>query len=335
MSHASRETPRITVLGGGAWGTVLSLLALRAGAEVRQLVRGEANADRLRHDRVNQAHLPGVRLPPALRIESDMAAALAGATFVLVAVPSLAVRPTLVALAPYWSPATALILCSKGVEPEGFRRLSQVAEETLPHARVAVLSGPNLAHEIATGKPTATTVASTDATLAASVQSVLNQPSFRVYTSTDVVGVEAAAALKNVIALAAGMSDGLALGDNAKATIITRGLAELVRLGTFLGGSVNTFYGLAGLGDLVATCTSGRSRNVQAGVMLAGGTTLAELESSRLTAEGIPTVLAVHRMLQRTPLELPISQQVYDVIYAGASPEQAIHALMRREPRAE
>ncbi len=335
MSHASRHKPTVVVLGAGAWGTVLALLAHQAGGQVRLWARRADHAESMRRDRRNADRLAGVPLPADLHIDHDLEAVLEGADLTLVAVPSLTVRPLLRAL-PAATPATgALVLCSKGIEPEGFRRLSQVVAEERPEARVAVLSGPNLASEIAVGKPTAATVASADAALAQAVQGALAQSTFRVYTSTDVVGVEVGAALKNVIALAAGMSDGLQLGENAKATIITRGLAEVARLGTFLGGEPRTFYGLTGLGDMIATCSSRASRNHQAGVRIAEGASLQQLEDSGATTEGIPTVLAVHGMLERAGLVLPIAHEVYQVVYRGKSPGAAIRALMEREPRAE
>lgn len=268
-----------------------------------------------------------------------MRRALDGAELALLAVPVRALRELLRTLAPLRTASAAgalpLVSCSKGIEIETFSRLSQVIDSELPGAPVAVLSGPNLASEIADGKAAATTVASTVPGLAETAQAMLQQPSFRVYTSRDVVGVEVGGALKNVIALAAGMSDGLGLGDNAKAGIITRGLAEIVRFGEAQGGEAKTLYGLSGLGDLVATCASERSRNHTAGWRLARGATLEELKAENLTAEGIPTAKALKQHSGESSVELPICNEVYNVVYDGKPARAALFDLMTRERRAE
>lgn len=320
------------MLGAGAWGTVLGLLLLEAGHEVRIWARRKAHARAMRAAGHNASYLPGVPLPPALGITAELAEALDGAELALVAVPSRGVRALAERLP---APPPPLVLASKGIEPERFLRLSQVVEEVRPRARLAVLSGPNLAAEIAAGKPAGATVASHDAGLATRVQALFGDTRFRLYTASDVIGVEVGGAMKNVIALAAGMSDGLGLGDNAKAAIITRGLAELVRLGTSVGGEPQTFYGLAGVGDLVATCTSVQSRNHLAGERLAHGATLAEIEASHLTAEGIPTVAAIHLKALETGIDLPISSEVYRVVYEGKPVGAAVWALMERKAKAE
>lgn len=331
MSRTSPGAP-IAVLGAGAWGTVLAHLLARAGARVRLWARRPEHAEALRRERENADYLPGLPLADGIDPTAALDAALAGAEFAVVAVPSRQLRPLLAATA---APLPPLLLAAKGIEAERFLRLSQVVQEVRPGTPVAVLSGPNLAAEIAAGKPAAATVASSDAALARRVQAALAAPPFRVYTSTDVVGVELAGAFKNVIALAAGMSDGLGLGDNTKAVLVTRGLAELVRLGTALGGDLRTFYGLAGLGDLVATSASAQSRNHLAGERFARGATRAEVEGSGLTAEGIPTALAVHRKTLETGLDLPISSEVYRVVFEGKAPDAAIRDLMGREAGAE
>lgn len=282
----------------------------------------------------NDEYLPGAQLADHLLPTSDLEEALAGRPVTFIAVPSRGVRALARRIASVGSPG-AIVSCAKGLEISTFKRLSEVLLEELPDAPVAALSGPNLAGEIAAGKPAATTVASADQRLAGELQSLLQQPTFRVYTSADVAGVEVAGALKNVIALACGVSDGLELGDNTKATLITRGLAEIVRLGTVMGGKAATFYGLAGVGDLVATCSSSSSRNHLAGVSLARGATLAELEASGLTAEGIPTVEAVERRSVATHVELPISREVHQVVFDGKDPRAAIQSLMTREGKPE
>lgn len=337
MSSASRSAAAVAVLGAGAWGTVLAVL-LAGGARaadaagVRLWARDPAAAERLRATRENPVYLPGLRLPATVRPTADLEHAVGGAELALVAVPVRALDGLVRALPQACPP---LVLCCKGITPDAFQRPSEVVQAARPDLGVAVLSGPNLAAEIAAGKPAAATVASRSDALARGAQARFDPGRFRVYTSRDVVGVEIAGALKNVIALAAGMSDGLGLGDNAKATIITRGLAEIARLGTRLGGRARTFYGLAGVGDLVATCSSAQSRNHLAGERLARGATLADIEASRLTAEGLPTVRAVHALAQRLGLELPISAEVYRVAYEGKDPRTALADLMTRGARPE
>lgn len=323
------------MLGSGAWGTVLASLLADAGSTVRLWARRTDHAAALASERENPEYLPGFPLPPAVHPTAELAEAVRNVELAVVAVPSRAVRSLVRALPPPAGRSPALLVAAKGMEPDGMTRLSQVVEAERPGTPLAVLSGPNLAAEIAAGKPAAATVASHDGVLARRVQTLLVGSPLRVYTSDDVIGVEVAGALKNVIALAAGMSDGMGLGDNSKAALITRGLAEIARLGIHLGGDPKTFHGLAGLGDLVATCTSAQSRNHLAGVRLARGASLADIEASHLTAEGIPTALAVHHLALAERLELPICSEVYRVVYEGKAVDEALRALTRRAVRAE
>lgn len=292
--------------------------------------RRGAHAAELAQTRENKRYVPGLQLSPQLRTTADLET-VAGADAVFMAVPTLGLREVLAQL----PPVRALVSCAKGLELGSFKRLSEVMAEYQPGAALAALSGPNLALEIARGLPASATVASGDEALARRVQGWLNQRAFRVYTGADLVGLELGGALKNVIAVAAGMSDGLGLGDNAKAALVTRGLAEMVRLGVRLGGEVQTFYGLSGLGDLMATCSSEGSRNHQVGVRLARGETWAALQAARLTAEGVPTVAAVVAYAQAQGLELPIAQAVYDVIFEAKAPARVIGELMARGTKAE
>lgn len=322
------------MLGAGAWGTVLASLLARTGHEVALWTRRPAHAADIASEGVNRAYLPGHRVAEGVVATADLDDATSHASLAFVAVPVSAFRTLLCALPPA-ARGAALVSCSKGIEIDTFMRLSQVVQQETPGRPLAVLSGPNLAGEIAAGQPAATTVASADPALAEEVQSRLQQPRFRVYTSSDVAGVEIGGALKNVIALAAGMSDGLGLGDNAKAGIITRGLAEMVRFGQSQGGEARTLYGLSGLGDLVATCGSERSRNHTAGMRIANGANAAELAAENLTAEGIPTAKALHQHSREAAVELPICNEVYSVIYQGKPPAEALNDLMTRERRAE
>ena len=274
-------------------------------------------------------YVPGLNLSERLSFTADMNI-VGNAEAVFVAIPSRHLRDVLAVL----PPVCALVSGTKGLEPGTLKRPTEVMAEFQPGAALAALSGPNLVGELARGLPSSATVASSSVALAQNVQGWLNQQGFRVYTSADLVGLELGGALKNVIALAAGMCDGLGLGDNAKAALVTRGLAEIVRLGVRLGGETKTFYGLSGLGDLMATCSSGGSRNHQAGVRFARGETLKDLEAAHLTAEGIPTVRAVVAYAREGGLELPISEAVYSVV-AGKAPEQAIRELMARDAKAE
>ena len=319
------------MLGAGAWGTVLAWLLARNGHSVRLWARREALTQSINATGENRDYVPGLRLPATVTATSNLTEAVQDAEAVIVAVPSTGLRAVLAEL----PPTPAFISASKGLEIGSLKRFSEVITDYQPKAVLAALSGPNLATEIAAGKPAAATLASPDKAFASVAQRWFNQATFRVYTSPDLIGVETAGAMKNVIALAAGMCDGLGLGDNAKASIITRGLAEIVRLGTHLGGAAKTFYGLAGLGDVVATCSSPNSRNHSAGERIARGETLADLTASSLNAEGIPTVKAVYDYAAEHRLVLPICHQVYLVVYEQKPASAALRDLMRRELKPE
>lgn len=355
MRQASSPA-RLSVVGAGAWGTVLAILLARNGHSVTLWVRRQELADSMRRNRENRERLPGVDLPAEIDIRTELDAATGDSDATFVAVPSRAL-PDVVARLPA---LPALVSCSKGLaRPEstglssttpgsskpgstglgssrlGLTRLSEVIGRLHPGSQTAVLSGPNLAGEIAAGLPAAAVAASVESELAERVQGWLQSPAFRVYTSPDPVGVEVGGALKNVIALAAGMSDGLGLGDNAKASIVTRGLVELVRVGLELGARRETLYGLAGLGDLMATCSSRGSRNHTAGARMAAGATIDELDADGLTAEGVPTVQAVQEFAAERNLELPIAAEVYRVVFERKDPRRALDDLMSRARRSE
>lgn len=333
MSH-ELQAASLSVIGAGAWGTVLAGLLARNRHHVRLWARRSEVADAITTTGANPDYVPGLALGPRVHATADLGVAVADCEAAFLAVPSTGLRPVLDQIGALGG-VPAVVSCAKGLEHGTFERFSEIIAAALPAASVAALSGPNLASEIAAGLPAAATIASGDRALAEASQRWLQQPEFRVYRSHDIIGVEVAGAMKNVVALAAGMCDGLALGDNAKASIITRGLAEIARLGVHLGGELRTFYGLAGVGDLVATCASDRSRNHTAGVRIATGTTLERLQAERLNAEGIPTVRAVVHHARRHGLDLPISTEVYLVIYEGKSPRRALADLMSRELRRE
>ena len=320
---------RLVVVGAGAWGTMLAqLLAHNSALSVTLWARRAELTVTLTQTR-QTPYIPGLKLSERLTFTDDLNA-VTDAEAVFVAVPSRGLRDVLGAL----PPVRALVSGTKGLEVGTLKRPTEVIAEFQPQAVLAALSGPNLVGELACGLPSSATVASSQPDLAVKAQGWLNQQVFRIYTSADLVGLELGGALKNVIALAAGMCDGLGLGDNAKAALVTRGLAEIVRLGVSLGGRPETFYGLSGLGDLMATCSSGGSRNHQAGERFARGETLQDLEAAQLTAEGIPTVRAVVAYARERGLELPIAEAVFAVV-TGKAPEVAIRELMTRDVKAE
>jgi glycerol-3-phosphate dehydrogenase (NAD(P)+) len=321
----------LAVLGGGAWGTVLASLLAANGHDVRLWCRRADQASAMERLRRNETYLPELPLPGGVRPTASLDDAVAGVEAAVLAIPTRGMRDLLAAL----PPVPALVSASKGFMDADLVRLSDAVLRAQPRARVAALSGPNLAHEIAAGLPAAATLASRDESLARRMQALLSRPTFRVYVSSDLAGVEACGALKNVIALAAGMSDGLGLGDNAHAALITRGLAELVRVGAALGGELRTFYGLAGVGDLVATCGSTKSRNHQVGVRIARGEPIDAILASGVTAEGVETVRHVVGYARSHDLDLPISREVHRVIYEGVHAGDALRALMGRTPRGE
>ena len=328
------QPERVAVLGAGAWGTVIASLIARNGHDVRLWSHRATLAAQITAQGRNPEYAPDLALPPNLTATTDLTEAVDGVDLAFIVVPTPTIR-NLAEKLEQRGYAGGLVSCSKGLEVGTLNRISEVVADPLPLAPFAVLSGPNLAGEIAAGLPAAATVASRESRMASRIQRLMQQPTFRLYTSSDVAGVEAGGALKNVIALASGISDGLGIGENARASLITRGLAELVRLGIALGGEARTFYGLAGLGDLVATCSSVHSRNHQAGTRLAAGESLEDLVASGLTAEGIPTVKAIAESDVGRSIDLPISREVYKVLFEHKDPRQGIVDLMTRAERAE
>ena len=316
---------KLAVLGAGGWGTALAV-ALAPQHQVTLWARREELAAELRTSRVNAAYLPGVTLPPAVQVTDDLDRAIGGADFALLVVPSVGMGELLERLPGH----LGVVLCAKGLAPGG-TRLSELARES-GFSRVAVLSGPNHAEEIGLGLPAATVVASADAAFAAQVQAQVMSASLRVYTSRDVPGVELGGVLKNVVAIAAGLGDGLHLGDNARASLITRGLREMARYLASQGANEGTVYGLSGLGDLVATATSRHSRNRAAGEALSRGETP---EAGGKVVEGLRTARLLSAWAQRSGADLPIVQAVAAVAAGQLAPLSALDALMRREARAE
>jgi glycerol-3-phosphate dehydrogenase (NAD(P)+) len=329
----------VAVLGAGSWGTALAWLLGESGREVRLWCRDPEAAARIHTARRNERYLPGLPLPPSVRITADLDAALAGVDLAVVAVPTAAVRETLRRARDLLPGKAGVALAAKGLERETGKRLSEVAREELgpeAAARVAVLSGPNLAGEIVRRIPTATVVASPDEGLARSLQQTFGTPHFRVYTNADVIGAELGGALKNPISIAAGISDGLGFGNNTKASLLTRGLAEMVRLGMAAGARPETFSGLAGLGDLIATASSPLSRNYRLGLALGRGHSREAAEASlHQVAEGVPTTEAACHLAARLEVEVPIIRELRHILYDGKPAAEAVAILLARPHRDE
>lgn len=325
---------KVAVIGAGSWGTAVASLAA-ANVPTVLWARDPALAEAI-CNRSNPRYLAGYELPDGLRGSSDLAECLADASVVVMGVPSHGFRSVLEQANAHLPSGVPIVSLTKGVEQGTMRRMTQVMAELCPDHPIGVLSGPNLAKEIMAGHPAGTLVAFEDEAIATSLQSVFTGPNFLVYTSTDVVGAEIAGALKNVLALAAGMCDGLDFGDNSKAMVISRGLAEIVRLGGALGGKVLTFGGLAGLGDLVATCTSRQSRNRNVGEQLGRGRSLAEIIAEmNMVAEGVKTARPVYDLARSHGVDMPIVEQVVRVVEGDVSAADAVRTLMSRKVAAE
>lgn len=331
--------PRVAVMGTTMWGTTLAVMLARRGLEVFLWARTQEEARELSERGRNPRRLPDVAFPPGLAVTSALDEAVAGAELVILAVPTQTVRANARLVAALLGPQTLLVSAAKGLELGTAKRPSEViAEEVHPamHRYVCALSGPNLARELAWGLPAATVIAARDLDVARRAQGLIMSPLFRVYTNTDLLGVELGGALKNIIALAAGISDGLGAGDNAKAGVITRGLAEITRLSVAAGARAFTLAGLAGLGDLVATCSSRLSRNRYVGEELGKGRPLQEiLASLGQVAEGVPTTLAALELAGRLGVEMPIAEGMRRVLFEGLEPRKAVADLMARDAKSE
>jgi glycerol-3-phosphate dehydrogenase (NAD(P)+) len=326
----------ITVIGDGGWGTALALGLQRNGHKVRMWGPFPDYIAQVIRTRENSKFLPGVPLPEAIEWHSDRALATKDAEVVVIAVPSKFYRQVLETFVPHIPPTALLLSVSKGLDQKTQERLSVTAGKVLGRGPVAALSGPSHAEEVARRVPTAVVIACRDHNVAVQLQQVFNSPEFRIYTSDDVVGVELGGALKNVIALAAGVSDGIGFGDNTKAALITRGLAEIARLGAAMGAHPQTFSGLSGIGDLIVTCASKLSRNRGVGERLGKGETLDQiLGGMEQVAEGVWTCKIALEVARGIGVEVPITEQIHAVLYEGRDPKQAVQALMNRDPRVE
>ncbi len=331
--------PKVAIVGTTSWGVTLGVVLARKGLQVRLWARTEQEASELKSTGPKSAPLPHFDFPPQIYVTSSLIEAVTDVNAVIVVVPSQAMRQNIKLIAEYLTVSMLVISAAKGLEVGSNKRMSQViAEEIEPRFRsnICVLSGPNLSREILGNLPAATVVAAWNDGTARKAQRLLTAPNFCVYTNTDVIGVELGGALKNIIALGAGMADGLGYGDNAKAAFITRGLTEITALGVAMLANVLTFSGLAGLGDLIATCASPLSRNHYVGVELTKGRSLKEITDSMTgVAEGVSTTLAAWNLAQQMGLEMPITEKIYQVLYQGVDPRQAVSELMAAEVKHE
>lgn len=326
---------KVAVIGAGSWGTTVASISAARSATVLWARRSELAAE-ITATRCNRGYLGEARLPDSLSVTSSLEAAVSECDLVVMAVPSHGFRTVLSGLAAHLVPGTPVLSLAKGLEQATLLRMTEVVAEVIPGSPAGVLTGPNLAGEVASGQPTASVVAFADEAIATELQGLFSTDTLRIYTNLDVVGCETAGAVKNVMAIATGMAAGLGYGDNTRAAVITRSLAEIARLGCALGGDPLTFAGLAGLGDLVATCTSTKSRNFTVGVDLASGRPIEEIVSSTtMVAEGVKSSRPVVELAARLGVEMPIADQVVAVIEDNKSPAATISALMRRAPKAE
>lgn len=330
---------RIAIIGAGGWGTALATLLVAAGHQVCVWVRRPEFCEQLTKERQNSLYLPGIVLPPTLTYTASLLEAVVPAELLVLAVPSHALRTVVRSLAQSLTETPLLVSATKGIEENTLQTMTSVLSEEVPLAsrsQTAVLSGPSFASEVVRGLPTAVTVAAARETVAATVQKIFSTSRFRVYTTTDVVGVEIGGAVKNVIAIAAGVSDGLGSGYSARAALITRGLAEMTRLAVRLGASSQTLSGLSGMGDLVLTCTSDLSRNHTVGVRIGRGEKITDiLHSMSMVAEGVRTCRSVYALAQRLGVEMPIIEQVHALLYEEKAPQQVVVDLLTREAKPE
>ncbi|NLT96063.1 MAG: NAD(P)H-dependent glycerol-3-phosphate dehydrogenase [Clostridia bacterium] len=324
---------KVAILGAGSWGTALAVVLAKKGINVNLWCRDVEQGLQLNKIRENLRYLPGVLLPQNINVVSDLQEAVENLDYVVMAIPTHGIREVLQKLALLMKPTSIVVNTAKGIEPETLMRLSQVFEDEIPgiSQRFCVLSGPSHAEEVSRDMPTTVVAASVKREVAETVQDLFITPKFRVYTNPDVVGVEIGGALKNVIALATGISDGLGFGDNTKAALITRGMTEIARLGVKMGADPLTFAGLTGIGDLVVTCTSMHSRNRRAGIALGQGKKLEEvLKEMGMVVEGVRTTKAIQKLGEKYEVDLPISTEVYNILFNGNNPQEAVVNLMTR-----
>ncbi|MCX7714241.1 MAG: NAD(P)H-dependent glycerol-3-phosphate dehydrogenase [Clostridia bacterium] len=327
---------KIAVIGSGSWGTAIAVLLAKKKYSVYLWSWQQEETNRLERDRENKEFLPGILFPDEIVCSHDMDVCTANADLIVCAVPSPATRTTAQKLSKFVRDGQRILNISKGLEEESLLRLSQVYKQEIPQAEIAVMSGPSHAEEVSLGLPTTNVVAADEKAFAEYIQDVFMSDVFRVYTSDDVIGVEIGGALKNVIALCAGISDGLGFGDNTKAALMTRGIAEISRLGTAMGARMETFAGLSGIGDLIVTCTSMHSRNRRAGILIGQGKSLQDaLSEVHMVVEGVNTATAAYRLSQKYDVSMPIATEAYRVLFEGKNARDAVVDLMTRNKTQE
>ncbi len=327
---------KTTVIGSGSWGTSIAILMAKKGYTVYLWSWQQEETDRLSNDRENKEFLPGKPFPDNIICSHDMKECIEGAELVVCAVPSPATRTVASLMSPFVKDGQKIVNISKGLENSTLLRLSEVYEDEIPQADIAVMSGPSHAEEVSAGLPTTNVVAAKSEETAKFIQDIFMTEEFRVYTGEDIVGVELGGALKNVIALCAGISDGLGFGDNTKAALMTRGIAEIARLGEAMGAEKETFLGLSGVGDLIVTCTSMHSRNRRCGILIGKGMSLdAAIKQIHMVVEGVNTATAAYELGKKHKVSMPITEAAYDILFNGVSPLQATKELMTREKTSE
>ena len=327
---------KISVLGAGSWGTALAVLLCKNGHEVTLWSIDQREVAMIDEKREQIEKLPGVRIPDCIAVSNDLEISMQGKEMLILAVPSIFVRSTAKMMQPYIEPGQIVVNVAKGIEEEPLMNMTDVIEDEIPQVKVAVLSGPSHAEEVGRGIPTTVVVGAKDKETAECVQDAFMSAMFRVYTSPDMVGIELGAALKNVIALAAGIIDGLGYGDNTKAALITRGIAEITRLGMAMGGRAETFSGLSGIGDLIVTCTSTHSRNHNAGYLIGQGKSYQEaMDEVKMVVEGVYSAKAALKLAQKYGIEVPITEQVNHVLFDGVPAKEAVLSLLVRNRKSE
>lgn len=332
----ANQKENITIIGDGGWGTTLAVYLAKKGCRVTLWGAFPDNIRRIKNSRVNAKFLPGVKIPKSLIVTGKLSDAIPAADLLILAVPSEYIIPILNKINRFDLSNKSLLSVIKGIDNTSLMRMSQVISKALGHLPLAVLSGPTIAIEVAKGIPSSAVIASRDIKLAKKLQKIFNSESFRIYTNTDIVGVELGGSFKNIIAIACGVCDGLGYGTNTKAAILSRGLVEMSRLGKALGGKQKTFSGLAGLGDLVTTCFSPKSRNRHVGEYLGQGKKLKRiLASMNMVAEGVATAKAVHKLSKKLGVPMPITTEVYNILYKNKKPLKAVSDLMTRKTKSE
>ena len=327
---------RVTVIGSGSWGTALAVMLDKYGHDVTIWSWKEEEAQSIRDNHEHKEFLPGIEIRESIKIVVDPKDAISEAEIVISAIPSKFVRSSILKFVPYFNKNQVIVNVAKGLEDDTLLRLSEVIEECVPQCAVCTLVGPSHAEEVGRGVPTACAISCKDMEVAKMVQNEFVNPTFRLYTNDDMIGMEIGAALKNVIALAAGISDGLGFGDNTKAALMARGITEIGRLGVAMGAKAETFAGLSGIGDLIVTCTSMHSRNRRAGIMLGKGKSLTEtLDEVHMVVEGVHTAKAAYELSKRYEVDMPITRHINEVLFEGKTPKEAVFELMLREQKSE